>query len=111
MELLITEFVKHGDKNKYYGSVATHGENAGPNTFNAAKDDAPKWDILNTSEKIAAAKKYFKSFGAWDEEEIASWSIDELNALMIQCICAEMSEETDSVFEGIDGEYYISIDG
>jgi len=92
MELNITEFFKKADPHVYSGSIATHGENVAKETYGAAVADSSTWNILNTPEKIEAAKKYFKTFGAWDGDEIAAWSDFQLNALMIQFISSEMNE-------------------
>lgn len=126
MELNITEFFKKADPCLYSGSIATRGDNVANETYGAALQDSSTWNILATPEQLEAAKAYFKTFGAWDGDEIATWSDFELNALMIQFISAEMNEhgmdgmdfdwdahensdDAGRIFMGDDGEIYYYI--
>lgn len=128
MEINITKFFKEENTDSYYGSVATHGPNAGKETYEAACFAARKYSLLDTPEQEEAFKKYIKEFGAWTDEEIAEWDNDELTGLFIQIICAEMkegdlnttepdweayeesSDNAGNLFRGDDGEVYFSLD-
>lgn len=106
MEINITSFVNDEDPFDYSASRAERGDNAGPETWNNAKNQAPL--LLDTSEKIEALRDYVKDFGAWDSEEIAAWDDNECNALFIQLISGDMREAgMDEVdLEDFDWEEY-----
>lgn len=127
MEIDITEFFMNAAPMDYSASVAEIGQDAGPCTWNAAKEDSAEYMILNTEEKRQAFREYVKGFGAWSEDEIAAWSEIELNALCMQLLAGDMREadiggpDTDwdeyerlssegvyrgSVFCGSDGRVY-----
>lgn len=73
-------------------SVAEGGENAGRNTWNNAKEQAGEAPLLKTPEELQSAREYFKSFGAWSEDEIAAWNDQEINALFLQFIAGDVRE-------------------
>lgn len=130
MECNITKYFKKPvDSWACSGSVATHGQNAGRDTWNHALNEASELDLLDTTEKVSAFKDYIGGFGAWDLEEIEAWAHDELNALFIQLIAGDLRESEHlpddgtpteqewadhandenvlgSMFLGIDGEIY-----
>jgi hypothetical protein len=129
MEINITKFFNEENADHYYGSVATHGANAGKETYEAACFAARKYSLIDTPEQEAAFKAHIKGFGAWSDEEIAEWDNDELTGLFIQLICAAMKEgglnevepdweayEADEnnggeLFRGSDGEIYYTLSG
>jgi hypothetical protein len=76
----------------YSGSKATHGENAGPQTWSAAKERAKDEPLLKTEDELDAMRRWAKETGAWSKEEIAAWDADELNALFIQLVAGDMRE-------------------
>ena len=93
MELDITDFfLGCDDPQQYSASVAEYGARAMQLTWDNARRDADAHPLLQTTEEIAAAQKYFASMGAWSEHEIRQWSRGELNALLIQDIAASMRE-------------------
>jgi hypothetical protein len=92
MEIDITSFITETDTWAFSGSVATHGVNAGPNTGNAAKNQALREPLLNTEAELDALLNWARETGAWDDEERASWSKEEINALFIQLIAGDMRE-------------------
>ena len=93
MELNITRFFNEAAPMDYSASVAEIGNNAGRYTWRAACDDAPDYsDLLNTEYKRQAFRDYVKEFGAWHDEEIATWNDTELTALLIQFISGDIRE-------------------
>ena len=108
MELDITDFfLGCDDPQQYSASVVELGERAGQITWANAYRDAEAHPLLRTTEEIAAAQKYFASMGAWSDHEIRQWSLEELNALLIQLIAGTMREgNLDSHATPEDWEYY-----
>ena len=92
MEIDITDFVTHGETWGFSGSVMTHGANAGPDTWAASKEQAKREPMLTTEEQLQAMRDFALSSGGWDEEGVAKWDADELNALLIQWIAGDMRE-------------------
>jgi hypothetical protein len=93
MELDITAFFQNADPSDYSASVAELGRDAARITWRLAMDSATDhaaW--LNTDEARDEFRAYVKGFGAWDAEEIAAWSNDELTALLIQMIAGDIRE-------------------
>ena len=76
----------------YSHSVHEGGENAGRNTWNAAKEAAARMLLLVTEEELEAMRGWARSSGGWEREEIAAWDADELNALFLQLVSAETRE-------------------
>jgi hypothetical protein len=130
MEIDITTFFKNAAPMDYSASVAEIGANAGTDTWNAAKDDAPDYLMLDDADKLDAFCAYVKTFGAWSDAEIAAWSDIEVNALFLQMVSGDMREagldcaepdwaqyESDSeagrcagnIFNGDDGKVYYYI--
>jgi hypothetical protein len=90
MEIDVTEFFCAADAYDFFASKTERGQNAGAETWaNAMRvgTDAP---ILTTEEQIEALRSYVRGFGAWSEEEIATWSDAQCNALFIQLVSSEM---------------------
>lgn len=92
MEIDITHIVRDVDTWPLSGSVATHGLNAGPMTWAASVAQAKDTPLLDTPEKLDALRDWAEGFGAWSREEIAAWSDDECNALLLQYIAGDMRE-------------------
>lgn len=92
MEIDISAFVTGIDTWPLCGSIATHGADAGPDTWNAAKDQAKATPLLNSKEELQAMRDWAESSGGWDDDEIAAWSDQELNALFIQLVSGDMRE-------------------
>lgn len=91
-ELDITDFFNSINPKYYFASRAEIGQNAGRITWENAVDRAAEYDLLDTEKKVDAFKNHIRGFGAWTDAEISAWSHDELNALFIQLISAEMRE-------------------
>ena len=108
MEIDITEFFKNVDTWPLSGSIATHGPNAGPNTWTNAKAEARESPLLKTEDELDAMRQWAKETGAWSREEITAWSPEEVNALFIQLVSGDMREaRLDGIeFDDIDWEDY-----
>jgi hypothetical protein len=92
MEIDITSLVTDGETWDFSGSVATHGPNAGPNTWANAKREAAERPLLHTEEQLQAMRQWMKETGAWDKAERDAMSDQELNALFIQLVSGDMRE-------------------
>ena len=90
MQINITKFYNEAAPMDYSASCAEIGQNAGRDTWNAAKDDAGDWNMLDTDEKRQAFREWVKPFGAWDDDEIVAWSDVELNALFVQWVSGDI---------------------
>ena len=128
LEINITDFFNSECPSDYSASRAEIGDNAGQDTWQAANECEYNFITGDTREEVRA---HFASFGAWSEEEIASWPDSELNALLIQDISGNMRDllggfgvfadawdwdtyENDEntsgrLFKDDDGEIYFSI--
>jgi len=53
---------------------------------------APASGLLTNSDELDAFRGFARGFGAWDNEQIESWSDDKCRALLIQLIAGEMRE-------------------
>lgn len=102
MQINITRFYNEAAPMDYAASVAEIGSNAGPDTWQAAKDDAGDWNMLDTDEKRQAFREWVKSFGGWNEAEIAAWDNVELNALFVQWVSGDIRE----CLDGSDWDQY-----
>lgn len=93
MELDITDMVNDSvEMPNLSGSCLEHGADAGQITWDNAKDYASVRPILNGHDEIEQAIRHLREFGAWSEEEIRNWPINELNAVMIQLIAGDIRE-------------------
>lgn len=92
MYIDITNFFRNAAPMDYSASVAEIGASAGADTWEAACEDSNEYGMLDSHEKREAFRKYVRGFGAWDDSEIARWSMVELNALFIQLVSGDMRE-------------------
>jgi hypothetical protein len=92
MEINITKFFNEAAPRDYSASVAEIGQDAGADTWRAACEDAPDYNMLDTDEKRDAFRAFVRDSGGWSEAEIRAWSDTELNALFIQWIAGDMRE-------------------
>ncbi len=105
MEIDITDFFNAGGHMDYSASIAEIGPDAGPSTWRAACDASEEYCVLDTPEKLEAARKYFRGFGAWSAEELAAMPDNEINALLLQFIAGDIREFSDDVSEWDWEEY------
>lgn len=71
-------------------SIAERGENAARETWQNAKDAAGSLNLDDAT--IEQLRDWFGEFGAWDDEERAAWSRDEVEALTLQYIAGDLRE-------------------
>jgi len=76
----------------FSASALEIGADAGKVTWQAALEEARDTTLLQSDEEKDAFRNFISGFGAWSDEEIASWDDDELNALCIQFIAGDMRE-------------------
>jgi hypothetical protein len=112
MEINITKLVKANNPQLYSASIAEIGNNAGPLTWNRALSDGMDLVGITDPDQLEELREYFAAFGAWDEDEINTWTIQKMNALLLQDIAGTIREnglnnpEFNSVFQDDDGEWY-----
>lgn len=92
MEINITRFMREGAPSDYSASRAELGDKAGEITWGHAVEDAKEWRMLTDEDDREQFRDHIRQFGAWDDDEIAEWSDDELEALLIQCISGDMRD-------------------
>lgn len=93
MELNITSLMNRKHEMHYYSaSQAEYGSDAGRITWENAKDAAEEQPLVTTDEQIAEVKDYFREFGAWEDDEIDAWGVNEVNALLLQLIAGDIRE-------------------
>lgn len=107
MEINITSLLSL-DMFAFSHSRMEGGDNAGQNTWNAAKEDSAsrKPPLLATDEALEAFRDWVKDFGAWSEEEITAWDATECNALFLQFIAGDVREAGADDLESLDWDEY-----
>jgi hypothetical protein len=79
-------------------------------TFLLAMAYATLQPLLKDDDARDAARHWLKGFGAWTEDEIAAWSDDELNALVVQFVAGSIREmeayDTPEEYQERDGRIY-----
>jgi hypothetical protein len=91
LELKITKYFEENDPYYMSGSVANLGSNAGSITWNnslSASDGA----LLTSDEDCQETRDWIRSFGAWSDDEINSWTKTELEALILQDAASRINE-------------------
>ena len=86
------------DMFEFSHSQAEGGENAGPNTWNAAMN-GPR-PLLTTPEQFDEFRDYVRGFGAWTDEEIEAWNENECQALLLQMIAGD-TREAPALIDGV----------
>jgi len=101
MELDITVMLDENLMN-YSASAAELGYFSSGECWKITWNNALNTDVtlVSTASEIQECKDYFKCFGAWDNEKIAAWSDNEVNALVIQLVSGDLREYLDAKEEG-----------
>lgn len=92
MEIDITDFVRNAEPCEFSASRAELGNDAGKITWNSAKREAADSPLVSDPDALETVREWFGEFGAWDAEERATWSADDINALLIQFISGDWRE-------------------
>lgn len=104
IELDITDAYRNMIPKELSASAAELGHCAWAITWIAALEYAEDYpNLLDTQEKVDAAREHFMAYGAWGENEILKWSKQELTASVFQDIGADIRE---SVLEKDPGNWY-----
>jgi hypothetical protein len=91
MEINVTKIVEDAACEIYSASRMELDDNAGQITWDNSLRDSG--DFLELSEsQLEELRDWFGEFGAWEENERAEWSHDEIRALLFQFICGNVRE-------------------
>lgn len=92
MEINITRFFREApeDMSAYSGNRLEHGENVAAITFGNATEAAQEFNLLDTAAKRDAFRRDLKDMGFSESADYQTHA--ELNALLIQCIAADIRE-------------------
>jgi hypothetical protein len=92
MEVDVTRLINEVDPSEISGSIAERGNNAGPETWANALEATADEPLLTTEDERDNARDFFKGFGAWSKEEIAAWSDNDIDALILQYAAGDLRE-------------------
>lgn len=99
MELNITNFYENARTKDYQNSVAVSGlSNIGEITWNRAKRDSDKY-VFATDENRERLIDWLAGFGAWERDEMKEWTLQELNALMIQFVAGWVQDKENRTWD------------
>jgi hypothetical protein len=116
-----------GDMRNFAGSIAELGENAAKITWANCLAYSENSPPLSTPDQISEARDYFREFGAWDDDEINAWTLNEVQAIVLQELAHQIKEfqrcddyddyrdqsERGSVsgmlYHGTDDRYYVAM--
>lgn len=83
-------FLLHVEASLFSASQFELGPNAGRITWANACENCHL--IHLTPEEILEAKEYIKTWGAWEDDDIDSWSEDETKSLIVQYAAGDYRE-------------------
>lgn len=92
LEVDVTILIDEIDPSEISGSRAERGDNAAQETWANAKEATAESPLLQSDEERESARSYFAGFGAWEDDEIAAWSDNELDALVLQYAAGDLRE-------------------
>lgn len=92
LEINVTRLL-NTDPSDFSASIAERGANAGPETWANATAEATEHPL--EIDDRDGVREYFTGFGAWSDEEIAGWSDEELDALVLQYAAGDLREIQD----------------
>lgn len=84
MEIDVTQFFAEECPRDYSASAAELGPDAGLTTWRNATERAEESTLLTTADELDVWRDYVRTWGAWEDDEIDSWSDARCNALFIQ---------------------------
>lgn len=76
----------------YSASMAEIGQQAGPDTWRAAMDDAEDWPILSDAAALDSFLTQCESSGAWTNEDLQRMTPQEIKALALQWLAGDMRD-------------------
>lgn len=84
------------------------GEETWNNAMGHFDDNEP---LVSSKEDVQEVKDFFAEFGAWSKEEIATWSTQEVNALLLQFIAGDLrsGDDTGRIYQDDDGQTYFYV--
>lgn len=91
MEIDITDFVKNADPHEFSASRNELGNDADKITWSNAVQEATGTRLIDESHRDQF-ESWVREFGAWEDNEIKAWSLNECNALLIQFISGNLNE-------------------
>jgi len=91
MEIDVSRLINGVDPYDISGSQAERGANAARELWGNAVA-AVKEPPLLTDDERAKARKWAREFGAWDDDEIAAWTSEEVDALVLQYAAGDLRE-------------------
>lgn len=92
MDIDVTRYFHDVDHSLVSGSCMELGEYAPGITWRNAMDKWEEYPLLDTDDKREVFRDWVRDFGAWDREEIASWTDEECNALFLQFVSGNIRE-------------------
>jgi len=110
LELNVTRYFANGENDPYYmsNSVANLGNNAAKITWNNCME-ASDGDLLTSEEACQEARNWLRSFGAWSDDEINSWTETELEAFILQDAASGINEIVEIYERDYDDEEILSM--
>ncbi len=91
MEIDVTRLVTDLEPSDLSASVAERGKNAGPETWGNSVAAVTGAALMDDDER-EEAREFFKGFGAWEADEIAAWSAEDVDALVLQYAAGDLRE-------------------
>jgi hypothetical protein len=94
MEINVTKLFAHPQYNPRLisASIAELGPDAGQTTYDNSLSLANEVILVQSEDEIEEAIECLDEYGAWELEDMKEWSLQELNALIIQFVTADARE-------------------
>jgi hypothetical protein len=109
LELNITKYFENDANDPYYisNSISNLGSNAARITWENSLT-ASDGELLTTDAALQAVRDWLKSFGAWTDAEIFTYTANELEALVLQEAASEINEMMSFYEQDYDDEEILS---
>ncbi len=119
MEIDITTFLKNHEGMIEFSASRAEGYE-GHETWQNALDyfgDNPY--LMSSDDELNELDSHFSEYGAWDDEERATWTVRDYNALLLQFIAGDIRErqhyvdddDMESYEENVGGRIWVDVDG